>query len=54
MKESIQYIVLIALIILSFIIIKLGVALIIAASIFCLSVMLFLIKIINHVINKSD
>jgi hypothetical protein len=54
MKEVTQYIVLIALIILSFIVIKLGFALIISASIFCLSFALLLIKIVNHVINKSD
>jgi hypothetical protein len=54
MKETTQYIVLIALIILSFIVIKLGFALIISASIFCVSLMLLFIKIIDHAINKSD
>ena len=54
MKESTQYIVLIVLLILSFIVIKLGFALIISASVFCLSLMLLFIKIIDYAVNKSD
>lgn len=58
MKQAIPYVILIILVILSYILIKLGVALIISALVFCISLAILLgkiiIKTLDNVNNKRD